>query len=153
RINDAETLLMARTLGLKSYIGVPLIVRGQTIGVLTFFAADSGRRYEPADVHVAEELAQRASLAIDNAQLHNELKEADRHKNDFMALLAHELRNPLAPIRNALHIMKMPDVTSDTIVRVREIAERQVEHMVRLVDDLLDVTRIMRGRIELRKEW
>jgi PAS domain S-box-containing protein len=80
------------------------------------------------------------------------LKEADRHKDEFLAMLAHELRNPLAPVRNALHILKLPGADPAVAERARAMMERQVEHMVRLVDDLLDVSRIMRGKIELRRE-
>jgi PAS domain S-box-containing protein len=80
------------------------------------------------------------------------LKRADRTKDEFLATLAHELRNPLAPIRNSLHIMRMAGDNDPTLRRVSEIMERQVDHMVRLVDDLLEVSRITRGQIELRKE-
>src|SRR5262249_32004222 len=68
------------------------------------------------------------------------------------ATLAHELRNPLAPIRNSLQILKMPRVDSRMIQTTCEMMERQLHHLVRLVDDLLDVSRVMRGKIELRKE-
>ncbi len=80
------------------------------------------------------------------------LKEADRRKDEFLAMLAHELRNPLAPMRNALHLMRMPGASRETIEEARQMTERQVQHLIRLVDDLLDVSRIMRGRIDLRKE-
>jgi PAS domain S-box-containing protein len=81
-----------------------------------------------------------------------ELAEADNQKNDFLAMLGHELRNPLAPIRNALHILKMPGASDQAVAQAREAMERQVQHVVRLVDDLLDVSRIMRAKIDLRKE-
>jgi signal transduction histidine kinase/ActR/RegA family two-component response regulator len=151
-IKDEGLRDIVRLLGLKSYMGVPLTVRGKTLGVLTFIAAESGRRYQPADLQMAEDLGQRAAIAIENARLYSELKAADRRKDEFLAMLAHELRNPLAPIRNALHIMKMPGANGEAIKHAREMTERQIRHMVRLVDDLLDVSRIMRGRIELRKE-
>src|SRR5262249_27938128 len=80
------------------------------------------------------------------------LQEADRRKDEFLATLAHELRNPLAPIRNSLQILKMPGVDSATVERSREMMGRQGQQLVRLVDDLLDVSRVMRGKIELRKE-
>src|SRR2546423_2495617 len=80
------------------------------------------------------------------------LREPDRRKDEFLATLAHELRNPLAPIRNSLQILKMPRVDAATVERSREMMERQVHHLVRLVDDLLDVPRVMRGKIELRRE-
>jgi len=81
-----------------------------------------------------------------------QLEEADRQKDQFLALLAHELRNPLAPIRTALDVLRQPNATPDVAVQAREIAERQLRHMARLLDDLLDVSRIREGRIELRKE-
>jgi signal transduction histidine kinase len=82
----------------------------------------------------------------------NELAEADRRKDEFLATLAHELRNPLAPLRNSLEILKMPRVDAAMIQQTRAMMERQVHHLVRLVDDLLDVSRVMRGKIELRRE-
>lgn len=80
------------------------------------------------------------------------LQEADRRKDEFLATLAHELRNPLAPIRNSLHLLRLSGDLSPSLESVRDIMERQVDHMVRLVDDLLDVSRIAHGKIELRKE-
>jgi two-component system sensor histidine kinase VicK len=75
--------------------------------------------------------------------------EAQRRKDQFLAILAHELRNPLAPVRNALAIFRQPGVTGDQRERAQQIAERQTEHMARLLDDLLDVSRITPGRVEL----
>ena len=80
------------------------------------------------------------------------LKESDRRKNEFLAMLAHELRSPLAPIRNALHIMRLAGANGEAVASETEMMERQVGQMVRLVDDLLDVSRISRGKIELRKD-
>ena len=78
------------------------------------------------------------------------LREADRRKDEFLATLSHELRNPLAPLRNGLHIMRLHDGPPDP--RVRDIMERQLNHLVRLVDDLLEMSRITRGQLELRRE-
>jgi PAS domain S-box-containing protein len=88
----------------------------------------------------------------DRKRAENALREADRRKDEFLAMLAHELRNPLAPIRNSLHILNLTTRNDPTAVRVGEMMERQVNHMVRLVDDLMEVSRITRGKIELRKE-
>jgi PAS domain S-box-containing protein len=93
-------------------------------------------------------------MAIDVTDLkrvEEALKEADRRKDEFLAMLAHELRNPLAPVSNALQILKLPGVDPAAAERARGMMERQVEHLVRLVDDLLDLSRIMRGKIELRR--
>jgi PAS domain S-box-containing protein len=149
---DEERRRILRELGLKSYMGVPLAARGRVLGVLTFIAAESGRRYDTADLRLAEDLAHRAAIAVENARLYSELKEADRRKDEFLAMLSHELRNPLAPIRNALHIMTMPGANHDAVESARQMTERQVKHLSRLVDDLLGVSRIMRGKIELRRE-
>ena len=80
------------------------------------------------------------------------LRQADRHKNEFLATLSHELRNPLAPLRNVVGILDVHAVTDPVVLQVREIIQRQVQQMVRLVDDLLDVSRIAQGKVELRKD-
>jgi signal transduction histidine kinase len=97
--------------------------------------------------------------AIERGRIEGELRcraeqlaEMDRRKDEFLATLAHELRNPLAPIRNLLQVLKMPRLDAATIERSRGTMERQVQHLVRLVDDLLDVSRVMRGKVALRKE-
>jgi PAS domain S-box-containing protein len=80
------------------------------------------------------------------------LLEADRHKDEFLATLAHELRNPLAPIRNSLHVLRRSEGNGSDTRRVHAMMERQADHLVRLVDDLLEISRISHGKIELRKE-
>jgi PAS domain S-box-containing protein len=92
-------------------------------------------------------------LDIDDRKRAEEaVKEADRRKDEFLAMLSHELRNPLAPIRNALHVLKMPEAHATAVRKAREMMERQLHHLVRLVDDLLDVSRIIRGKVELQRE-
>src|SRR6185369_2369323 len=86
------------------------------------------------------------------AESERRLREADRRKDEFLALLAHELRNPLAPIRTGLELIRLSGDQPAAIRRVRAIMERQVGHMVRLIDDLLDVSRITSGKIVLRRE-
>ncbi|GAB2581790.1 hypothetical protein GCM10027034_11590 [Ramlibacter solisilvae] len=146
--DDAGTV---RMLGLRSYLGVPLSTHGKTFGVISFVAAENPRRYTDEDLELAEDLARRAAVAIENAKLLSTLQESDRAKDIFLATLAHELRNPLAPVWNGLAIIK---VQPDDPARVRDIAgmiERQVAQLARLVDDLLDVSRITTGKIELKK--
>jgi len=79
------------------------------------------------------------------------LREADRHKDEFLALLAHELRNPLAPLRAGLQIMRMAADDAALVARTRDMMDRQLSHMVRLIDDLLDISRITRNKMELRR--
>src|SRR4029078_6099954 len=119
---------------------------------LTFATAESGRRYTDADLALAMDLAHRAAVAVENTQLYQALREPARRKDEFLATLAHELRNPLAPVRNSLQILKMPRVDSATVERTIDIMDRQVAHRTPLVDDLLDVSRVMRGKIDLLKE-
>ncbi len=149
---DEDHLRMMRELGLKSYICVPLKSRTKTLGVLTFVMAESGRVYDADDLRAAEDLAARAAIAIENASLVAALKETDRRKDEFLAILAHELRNPLAPIRNAVQIFRGKGPPVPELQWARDVIDRQVQQMTRLVDDLLDVSRITRGKIQLRKE-
>jgi signal transduction histidine kinase len=92
------------------------------------------------------------SEVAERARAEAALKEADRHKDEFLAVLAHELRNPLAPIRNAVEIMRRSALTDPQLAWSRDVVERQVKHLTRLVDDLLDVSRITRGNINLSRE-
>jgi signal transduction histidine kinase len=92
------------------------------------------------------------SEVAERARAEQALKEADRHKDEFLAMLAHELRNPLAPILNAVQLMRMRPVTDPQLNWSRDVIERQLSHLTRLVDDLLDVARITRGKINLSRE-
>ena len=98
------------------------------------------------------EIAARIELEEQLQTKIDELAEVDRRKDEFLAMLGHELRNPLSPVTTALHLMRLHGNDASRTARAREIIERQVEHMTRLVDDLLDVSRITRGKIDLRQE-
>ena len=102
------------------------------------------------DRTVLMQLAAIASTGLENARLYASLREADHRKDEFLATLAHELRNPLAPIRNGLEILHRSGQLTGPAARARDMMERQLAHMVRLVDDLLDVSRISRGKVDLR---
>ncbi|MFB1485935.1 MULTISPECIES: ATP-binding protein [unclassified Thiocapsa] len=97
-------------------------------------------------------MAQALTAREQAAQAAHELRESDRRKDAFLAVLAHELRNPLAPISNALEILRLKDVAAPAALEARELMDRQLAHLVRLVDDLLEVSRITHGKIELRRE-
>jgi len=101
---------------------------------------------------IVRDITERTRLEQELRRRVDELAEADRQKNEFLAMLAHELRNPLAPMRNALHLMRMPGAEGEMVNQAQDMMERQMHQLVRLVDDLLDVSRIIRGNIELRKE-
>ena len=128
----------------------PLLAGGRARGALILLAP-----YESMDaarVALAKEVVSRASIAMENARLYTAVQEADRRKNEFLAMLAHELRNPLAPIRNAVHIMQGGDVTQPTMNWARDVIGRQADHMARLIDDLLDVSRIVQGKVVVKPE-
>ncbi len=108
-------------------------------------AVRAGLRARQRQYQIREHLAEREQSA-------NALREADRRKDEFLAMLAHELRNPLAPIRNALHLLQPRWASDPTTERLGAMMDRQLSHIIRLVDDLLDVSRITRGKFELRLE-
>ena len=98
------------------------------------------------------DISDRKKVEVERERLVDELQEADRRKDEFLAMLAHELRNPLVPIANAVRVLQLPDAGPETLRESLAMIERQLGHMVRLVDDLLDVSRISRGKIEIRKD-
>jgi signal transduction histidine kinase len=137
---------------LHSAAVLPLRARGRTLGVLTLAFGPSGRRLEPSEFALAEDLAGRAGIALDNARLYKDVERADRQKNEFLSMLAHELRNPLAPIRNAAEVLRLAGPEQPQVRWAREVIDRQLTHLVRLVDDLLDLSRITRGKIAYKPE-
>ena len=140
-----------------SYLAVPVLSRsGEVIGGL-FLGHPEPAVFTARAERLVESIAAQAAVAFEKAQLYEQraqlvgkLQEADRHKDEFLATLSHELRNPLAPLRNSLHLLRAAG--SDGSAAIHEIMERQFNHLVRLVDDLLEVSRISRGVLDLRKE-
>ncbi|WP_224362559.1 sensor histidine kinase [Hyalangium versicolor] len=141
----------------RSYMIVPLRARGNTLGAVTFVASHSGRRYGQEDLALAEDLCQRASLAIDNARLFGESRRATRAREDLLAVVSHDLRNPLNVVQlgSALLLRERPGVARDEHVikhatRIRDASDRAL----RLISDLLDWGRLEEGRLplELREE-
>jgi len=147
-----EQLRLLREIAPRASMSVPLVARGRTLGTLLFLACGDRWTYGAEDLALAEDLARRAALALDTARLHEALHEAARRKDEFLAMLAHELRNPLVPIVNSLQLLEAQAGDSAPLQRVHALIDRQVSHITRLVDDLLDVARVTRGMIELRKE-
>ena len=149
RTDVLGTLL--REVGAASALLVPLRARGKTLGTLVLVRYAGSGGYDAQLVPLAEELARRAALALDNASLYDALREADRRKDEFLAMLAHELRNPLSPLATSVQLLRS-GASASVMERALSVMERQLGHIVRLVDDLLDVARVTRGRIELHRE-
>jgi PAS domain S-box-containing protein len=142
----------AAAAGFQAVQSTPLRSRkGELLGMLSTHFRRPHRPPE-RDLRVLDLYARQAADFIERLQIEEALREADRRKDEFLATLAHELRNPLAPIRNSLEVLKMPRVDAAMAQRSREMIERQVHQLVRLVDDLLDVSRVTRGKIDLRRE-
>lgn len=140
-----------RAFAWQSWMAVPFISRnGRNLGVIQAFDKEKGE-FTENDEAIMVQLAHIASVAIENAQLYGELREEDRRKDEFLAVLAHELRNPLAPLRNGLQILQLSGGNLQTEAKAREMMDRQLSHMVRLIDDLLDISRISRNKMELRR--
>lgn len=151
--HDSTCHRIFKTLGITAALSVPLLDRSRIVGAIAFIGIHPDRVYTTDDVLLVQELAQRISLALVNARLYRQIIESDRRKDEFLAMLAHELRNPLSPILSALEVLRLRYGDSDSRANwALDVVERQAKHMARLVDDLLDVSRITRGKIELRKE-
>jgi PAS domain S-box-containing protein len=103
-------------------------------------------------VLIFRDISSRRAAERERTRYQKELGEADRRKDEFLATLAHELRGPLAPLRSAIEVMKLAPDQPDAIASARATLDRQLDHLARLVDDLIDVSRISRGKIELRRE-
>jgi GAF domain-containing protein len=142
-IPDADRPAVAG-LSTGAFVAAPLIRDGRLVAALCVGNL-SPRDWTPDEVELIRETAQRTWEAIERARAVEKLREANERKDEFLALLAHELRNPLAPIRTGLELIRRGGDTVVAVERVRGMMERQVSHMVRLVDDLLDVSRITSG--------
>ena len=131
-------------------VAVPLRGRRGVVGVLTLGISGFGRRFDNEQFRLAQDVARHAALAIENMTLLRQAREASRAKDEFLAILGHELRNPLAPISAALSLIERKGYAG--LEKEYTVIRRQVLHMRRLVDDLLDVTRIARGTMDLKFE-
>jgi PAS domain S-box-containing protein len=149
---DAEHLQILRAVGFTSVMIVPLIARGRTLGAISLVSTRPDRHYGPEDLSLAEELAHRAALALDNSRLYQEIQEADRQKDHFLAMLGHELRSPLAALHGVLTLLQRRSDQNPDLERLEARAARQIDRMARLIDDLQDVTRISRGKVSLRRK-
>lgn len=133
-------------------VAVPLRDRDSVFGVLLASLAPDRAAWTAADFQLFESISSRSAIALTNAKLFEEIEFANQQKNRFLSMLAHELRNPLAPIQSAVDLIRLCRLQDDNLNAAREVIDRQVAHMVRLVDDLLDVSRISLGKIRLSRQ-
>ena len=148
--HDAEHARLMHEVGLLSFIVVPLVAHGRVLGALSLVTSpESGRRYGDADVRLAEDLARRAAVAIENARLFRAANEANRAKDEFLATLSHELRTPMTAVVGWARMMKMglsEDETREAINAIEKSATVQMQ----LIEDILDMSRIMAGKLSMQ---
>ena len=137
--------------GIRAMQSTPLFSRGGTLQGMISTHWREPRRPAEHELRLFDVLARQAADLIERSHIQQQLVEADRRKNEFLAMLSHELRNPLAPIANAVSLLREPALEPEVAARAHGILERQLKHLIRLVDDLLDMARISRGEIGLQK--
>ncbi|MBA2734067.1 MAG: PAS domain S-box protein [Acidobacteria bacterium] len=148
---DAEHLKLLRELNLKSTLCVPLTARGRTLGAITFATAESGRVYDSSSLTLAEDLARRAASAVDNARLYQQAQRANLTKDEFLATLSHELRTPLTPVIGWVHMIRSGMLKGEDLDRGLAVVENSSQALTRLINDLLDMSAILSGKIQIEK--
>ncbi|WP_273029389.1 hybrid sensor histidine kinase/response regulator [Massilia timonae] len=142
---------MFNRIGIKAIICCPLVKQGRLVAMMAVHQ-EQPRTWSADDVALVETVVDRCWAHIERVRSMEALREADRRKSEFLATLAHELRNPLAPIRNALELLRLSGDKPAMLERVRGTMERQVDQMVHLINDLLDIARISSGKMVLQIE-
>lgn len=153
---DAEHLELLRQMGLVSFMIVPLVARGCALGVMIFMAAESSRHYGPADLALAEELAHRAALAVDNARLFDEARAAVRARDAFLAIASHEVKTPLATIKGYAELLQRHVAREGTLPardeRALQSIHEQSSRLQSLIESLFDVSLLQNSQLRLTRE-
>lgn len=151
---DPERDRAARLQTIREYMVVPMMARGESVGALSLVSsrAHSDRTWGESERELAREFGRRTGLAVDNARLFRQLESEHERKDQYLATLAHELRNPMAAVSSALEILHDPDLDDEARGRALAVAGRQLRQQSRMVDDLLDLSRLTRGRVRLRRQ-
>jgi len=153
---DENHLKILRGLGLISFLIVPLVARDRVLGAISLVSAESGRHFGEHDLELGEDLAHRAAVAVDNARLYKEAQDALRLREEFLSIASHELKTPLTSLQLQIQLLDRlrrqhgaQTLNPERIDSVLEGTERQIKRLARLINDLLDVSRIASGRLEL----
>jgi PAS domain S-box-containing protein len=149
--SDELMVGVVKAMGMRAYACHPLMAGAHLLGTLSF-ATRSRDAFDADELEFLATICRYLSAAYQRMRLVEQLRDSDRRKDEFLAVLAHELRNPLAPIRNALQLLHLANGKSEIIEQASSTMERQIVHLVRLVDDLLDMSRITSGKIQLRTQ-
>jgi predicted ATPase/signal transduction histidine kinase len=157
---DEGPVQLILQLGTRSVLAVPLAVRGRSLGMVTLGSSEEGRRYGPTDVELAQEIANRAAIAIENAQLFEQTQKAVQVRDEFLMVASHELRTPLTPIKMQNEVIrrlveKIPKgalPNRDALLTAVQRSRDRLEGLERLFENLLDVSSIGAGRLVLNRE-
>ena len=149
--SDDPRVQLVKGYGIRVYACNPLMAGDRLLGTLSF-ASRSRDTFTEDEIAFLQSICHYVAFAYERMRLIRQLFDEDRKKDEFLATLAHELRNPLAPIRNAVSYLQIKGPPEPDLQNAREIIERQVRQMTRLVDDLLDISRVTRGKIALQRE-
>ena len=154
---DEEHYRLAKRMGFRSYMCVPLQVRGRVMGTITLACGESGRRYEPDDLALGEALAYRASLAIDNARLYGEAQDAIRVRDEFLSVASHELKTPITTLQLQIQslmrrVQSGPPFLEGELGSRLGSSEKQIDRLTQLINELLDISRITGGLLDLQIE-
>lgn len=149
--SDDPRVQLVKAFGIRAYACNPLMAGDRLLGTLSF-ASRSKDHFDADELEFLQTVCQYVAYAYERLRLIQQLRSEDVKKDEFLATLAHELRNPLAPIRNAVQFFRLKAPSDPDLRIARDIIDRQVRQMTRLVDDLLDISRITRGKIVLQRE-
>lgn len=141
---------LVKSLGIRAYVCNPLMIDDVLLGTLSF-ASRTKDQFDSEELTFFATVCCYVTVAYERLRLLGKLKETDRRKDEFLATLAHELRNPLAPVKNAVQLLRLKGPDEPELRWGRDVIDRQVSHLTRLIDDLLDISRISRDKLELRK--
>jgi len=166
--DNPALVAVVTTLGLKSYMGVPLIARGKTIGAITFSSVQAHRSYNEEDVVFAQELARRIALALDNARLYQEaqaeiaerkqvevqLRQSEERKDAFIRMASHELKTPVTSLKGFTSVLqrRLSKQGDEQALTYLSKIDRQVNKLTKLINDLLDVSKIQTGKLTYQEE-
>jgi signal transduction histidine kinase len=131
------------------YLCMPIVARGRMIGAIAFLSISSRKTFDDAEFALMASLANAAGVAIDNAKLYREAQEANRLKDEFVAMVSHELRTPLTPMLGCIHLLRTAKLNQANFDRTLEMIERNANTQVQIVEDLLDASRIVAGKLHL----
>jgi PAS domain S-box-containing protein len=149
--SDDPKAQLVKSLGIRACACNPLEINNDLLGTLAFVGR-SRDEFEEDELEFLRTICQYVAVAYERLRFVRQLRDADRRKDEFLATLAHELRNPLAPIRNAVELLRRSDGSTQLVEEATGMMGRQLDQMVRIVDDLLDLSRISQGKVQVRKE-